>query len=168
VADFKTNRPTWAKPIHQLLVDTHVTIFFQAHDHMFARETVDGVVYQEVPNPADNSYFAYNCDAYAPASLTWQGPTGYGKYDPATAVRMPNTGFLDVSVSADAVKVDYVRTYRAVDLSTNPNKIFTGKEVNGETAFSYSVPAQPGDSQPKDFAYTCIGAAPPTTWVYNP
>ncbi len=168
VADFKTNRPTWAKPIHQLLVDTKVTVFFQAHDHMFAREVVDGVIYQEVPNPADNSYFAYNCDAYAPASIAWQGPAGYGKYDPSYNVLMPNTGFLDVTVSADSVHIDYVRTYRDIDLKTNPNEIFTGKEVNGETAFSYSIPAKPTDSQAKDFAYTCIGAAPPATWVYNP
>jgi len=81
---------------------------------------------------------------------------------------MPNTGFLDVTVSADSVRVDYIRTYRAIDLQTNPNKIFTGNEKNGEIAFSYSIPPQPTDDQAKDFAYTCIGAAPPGGWVYNP
>jgi hypothetical protein len=167
-SELQANRPGWTKPIHQLLVDTKVTIFFQAHDHLFARETVDGVVYQAVPNPGDNSYFAYNCDAYAPASVAWSGPAGYGKYDATESVRMPNTGFLDVSVSAEAVRVAYVRTYRAVDLQTNPNGIFSGKEVNGEAAFTYSVPAQPGDDQAKDFAYACLGKAPPTGWVYNP
>ena len=163
---FAQNRPGWEKPIHQLLVDTKVTIFFQGHDHMYSREVVDGVIYQEVPNPGDNSYFAYNCDAYAPASVTWQGPAGYGKYDPSFNVRLPNTGFLDVTVSPDAVKVDYVRTYRDIDLSTNPNKIFTGQEKNGEVAFSYSVPLQPGDGPP--IPYECIGAAPPPGWIYNP
>jgi hypothetical protein len=165
-ADFAKYRPTWAKPVHQLLADTKVTIFFQGHDHMFSREIVDGVVYQEVPNPADNSYFAYNCDAYAPASITWQGAAGYGVYDPASSVRMPNTGFLDVTVSADKVRVDYVRTYRAIDLQTDPNNIFSGTEANGEVAFTYSVPAQSTDSPIAP--YTCIGAAPPATWVYNP
>ncbi len=129
---FAKYRPGWAKPIHALLVDTKVSVFFQAHDHLFARETVDGVVYQEVPNPADNSYFAYNCDAYAPPALAWTGPAGYGTYDPADAVRLPNTGFLDVTVSEAGVHVEYVRTYRDVDLQTNPNKVFTGKEKNGE------------------------------------
>jgi hypothetical protein len=40
--------------------------------------------------------------------------------------------------------------------------------VNGEVAFSYSVPPQATDMQAKDHAYTCIGAAPPASWVYNP
>ncbi|MBS2015041.1 MAG: metallophosphoesterase family protein [Deltaproteobacteria bacterium] len=165
---FTANRPTWPKPIHQLFADTKVTIFFQGHDHMYARERVDGVVYQEVPNPADNSYFAYNCDAYAPPSISWQGPAGYGVYDPSYGVRLPNTGYLDVEVSADGVQVSYVRTYRAVDLSTNSNGIFTGKEVNGEVAFRYSIPPRATDHLAKDFPYTCIGAAPPPGWVYNP
>ncbi len=165
---FAANRPGWDKPIHQLFADTKVTIFFQGHDHMYARERVDGVVYQEVPNPGDHSYFAYNCDAYAPATIDWQGPAGYGVYEADYSVRMPNTGFLDVTVSADSVRVDYIRTYRAIDLQTNPNKIFTGNEKNGEIAFSYSIPPQPTDDQAKDFAYTCIGAAPPGGWVYNP
>lgn len=164
---FAANRPGWDKPIHQLLTDTKVTVFFQGHDHMFAREKVDGVVYQEVPNPGDNSYFAYNCDAYAPPSITWSGPAGYGAYDPAYSVRMPNTGFLDVTVTSDHVTVEYVRTYRDIDLRTNPNKVFKGTEKNGEVAFVYSVPPQPGDGRAADFAYTCIGAAPPSGWVYN-
>lgn len=163
---FAQNRPGWAKPIHQLFADTKVTIFFQGHDHMFAREKVDGVIYQEVPNPGDNSYFAYNCDAYAPSAIQWSGPAGYGVYDPAESVRLPNTGFLDVTVSGDGVHVDYIRTYRDVDLSTNPNKMFTGKEANGEVAFSYSIPPKPTDSPPSP--YTCLGAAPPNGWVYNP
>ena len=168
VAEFAARRPTWAKPIHQLLVDNHVTIFFQGHDHLFARETIDGVIYQEVPNPADNSYFPYNCDAYAPTAITWAGPAGYGHYDPSTAVRLPNSGFLDVTVGPDGVRVDYVRTYRAIDLSTNPNGAFRGTEQNGEVAFSYSVPAQPTDTRPGDVPFTCTGDAPPAGWVYNP
>ena len=168
--DFAKKRPTWAKSVHQLLVDTKVTVFFQAHDHMFARETVDGVVYQEVPNPSDNSYFAYNCDAYAPPTLAWTGPAGYGKYDAAESVRLPNTGYLDVTVSDTGVHLEYIRTYRDVDLQTNPNKVFTGKEKNGEVAFAYSIPPQPSDGQAKDFVYTCLGdgKAPPADWAYNP
>lgn len=165
---FSTYRPTWPKSIHQLFADTKVTIFFQGHDHMYAREKVDGVIYQEVPNPGDNSYFAYNCDAYAPASIGWQGAAGYGVYDPSYNVRLPNTGFLDVTVSADNVRVDYVRTYRAVDLQSNPNRAFKGTEQNGEVAFSYSVIPQPSDHKPQDVSFVCMGAAPPASWIYNP
>jgi hypothetical protein len=135
---------------------------------MYAREKVDGVIYQEVPNPGDNSYFAYNCDAYAPASISWQGPAGYGVYDPSYNVRLPNTGYIDVTVSADNVRVDYIRTYRPVDLQSNPNRAFKGTEQNGEVAFSYSVVPQATDSRPQDVTFTCMGAAPPATWVYNP
>ncbi|MFO0611102.1 MAG: metallophosphoesterase family protein [Polyangiaceae bacterium] len=165
---FAQHRPGWDNPIHQLFADTHVTIFFQGHDHLFAREKVDGVVYQEVPNPGDNSYFAYNCDAYAPPSIQWSGPPGYGVYDPSYAVRLPNTGYLDVTVGPDAVRVDYVRTYRDVDLMTNPNQSFSGREKNGEVAFSYSLPASPTDTRPGDVPFTCSEAAPPPGWVYNP
>jgi hypothetical protein len=165
---FAENRKGWAKPIHQLFADTKVTIFFQGHDHMYARERVDGVVYQEVPNPGDNSYFAYNCDAYGPPSIKWQGPAGYGKYEPDYSVRLPDTGFLDVTVSPDSVRVEYVRTYRAIDLQTNANGQFSGKEQNGEVAFRYTIPPHPSDSQPKDVTFTCQGAAPPKDWKFNP
>lgn len=164
---FAQNRPGWDKPIHQLFADTKVTIFFQGHDHLFARERVDGVVYQEVPNPGDNSYFPYNCDAYAPAAIDWQGPAGYGVYEPEYSVRLPNTGFLDVTVTPEQVKVEYVRTYRAVDLQTDPNGIFSGTEQNGEVAFRYTVPPSPTDTQPSDVRFVCTGDAPPPGWVYN-
>lgn len=168
LSEFITYRPTWPKPIHQLLVDTGVTVFFQGHDHLFSRETVDGVVYQAVPNPADNSYFAYNCTAYAPASIPWQGPAGYGVYSPDESVILPNTGFLHVTVSPESVRIDYIRTYREEDLAANANGSFTGAEVSGETAFSYSIPPQPGDDQAEDFVYTCRGDAPPEGWIYLP
>ena len=34
-------------PVHQLMVKNGVTIFFQGHDHLFARQERDGMVYQE-------------------------------------------------------------------------------------------------------------------------
>jgi hypothetical protein len=166
---FSTHRNpvVWDKPVHQLLADTHVTIFFQGHDHLFARERVDGVVYQEVPNPADNSYFAYNCDAYAPDSITWRGPAGYGRYEPRESVRLPNTGFLDVTVTAERVRVEYVRTYRPVDLAQDPNDVFPPTAKSGEVAFTYSIPPEASDTSPSA-SVPCLGAAPPTTWRYLP
>jgi hypothetical protein len=52
-------------PIHQLSVDNSVTVFFQGHDHLFARQELDGVVYQSLPNPAGDSYTAFHADAYS-------------------------------------------------------------------------------------------------------
>ena len=174
---FSANRPTWAKPVHQLLVDTKdptgATIFFQGHDHMYSREMVDGVVYQETPNPADNSYWAYNCSAYNPTSITAPisvGGKNYGSYNPNYSVKFPDTGFLHVTVSPQMVRVQYIRTYRSVDLIANANAALydslAGK-ANGEVAFSYSLPAQPGDDQASNFPYACKGDAPPTGFIYN-
>ena len=110
---FTKNRPTWPKPIHQLLADNGVTIFFQGHDHLFVRQQLDGVVYQELPEPADPTYTLWNADAYE------------------TGNKVNNTGYVRVSVSATGVKVEYVKTYLPKDE--------TGGRTNGEVAFSYTI-----------------------------
>ncbi len=48
---FKDNRYGWAMPIHQLLVENNVSIVFHGHDHFFAKQEMDGVVYQLIPQP---------------------------------------------------------------------------------------------------------------------
>ena len=113
VWEFDKKRPGWELPIHQLMVKNGVTIFFQGHDHLFAKQELDGVIYQEVPNPADNTYTAFNKDAYQ------SGDT------------MPNSGFLNVTVSPDQVKVDYIRSFLPSDENSN-NK-------NGAVGYSYTV-----------------------------
>ena len=131
---FKEMRPNWELPIHQLFVKTGVTIFFQGHDHLFARQEKDGVIYQEVPNPADPTYTAFNVDAYVPDRISLPG----GRYDPAYGVTLPNAGHLVVTVSPSQVTVAYIRA------------VLTGDEakagaINNAVAFSYTVPA-PGAS----------------------
>ena len=113
VWEFDKMRPGWELPIHQLMVKYGVTIFFQGHDHLFARQVLDGVTYQEVPNPADYSYTAFNRDAYRSGDI------------------LPNSGFLNVTVSSDQVKVDYVSSYLPKDETV-------GKK-NGQVAFSYTL-----------------------------
>lgn len=112
---FAQRRPTWAKPIHQLMADNKVTIFFQGHDHIFVRQQLDGVTYQSLGNPADPNYSLFNSDAYA------------------TGERFPNSGYARVTVAPTGVKVDYVRTYLPADES--PTK------KNGTVEFSYTVAA---------------------------
>ncbi len=111
--EFDKKRPGWELPIHQLMVKHGVTIFFQGHDHVFARQEKDGVVYQETPNPADSTYSAFNREAYRSGDV------------------LPNAGFLRVNVSPAAVKVDYIRGWLPKDE--------TAEHKNGETAFSYTV-----------------------------
>jgi hypothetical protein len=84
---------TWDKTIHQFMVDNHVTIFFQGHDHIFARQELDGVIYQTLPEPANPFYSWENEDAYTSGD------------------KFPNSGHVRVTVSPDSVTVDYVRSY---------------------------------------------------------
>ena len=97
--------------IHQLLVDNNVTIFFQGHDHIWVRQTLDGVTYQTLSEPADPNYSLFNDSAFK------------------TGNKVPNTGYTRVNVSDAGVRVDYVRTYLPKDE--------TGGRTNGETAYSY-------------------------------
>ena len=48
---FERQRPGWDRPIHEILVDTGVTVVFHGHDHVYAKEDLDGIVYQLVPQP---------------------------------------------------------------------------------------------------------------------
>ena len=44
---FRQNRPGWEMPIHELFVKHGVNIVFHGHDHLFVREELDGIIYQE-------------------------------------------------------------------------------------------------------------------------
>jgi hypothetical protein len=113
---FAEKRPGWALPIHQLFVKTGVTIFFQGHDHLFSHQSKDGVVYQETPNPADDTYTAFNKDAYR------VGDT------------LPNSGHLRVVVSPETATVEYVRSY----LPRDQDRV----RQDGTIAYRYSLPAR--------------------------
>ncbi|MCX6368342.1 MAG: metallophosphoesterase [Armatimonadetes bacterium] len=49
---FKEKRPGWDAPIHQLLLKNKVSAVFHGHDHLFAHQEVDGIIYQCVPQPS--------------------------------------------------------------------------------------------------------------------
>ncbi len=117
--EFDIERPNWEKPIHQLMADTKVTVFFHAHDHVWVKQELDGVVYQEVSSPADSDYELTN---WAVA------------YKDESSVILPNTGYTRVSVSPEQVQVDYVRTYLPEDESQ--------EQISGEVAYSYVIEAR--------------------------
>lgn len=112
---FAQHRPGWAMPIHQLFVKSGVSVFFQGHDHLFARQEKGGVIYQSVPNPADPTYTAFNRDAYRSGEV------------------LPNSGFLRVEVGPVGAKVSYVRSFLPKDVSST--------QVN-DVAFQYTVKAR--------------------------
>ena len=112
---FAQKRPGWALPIHQLMAKYGVTIFFQGHDHIFAHQALDGIVYQSCPNPADQTYRAFNSVAYRSGEV------------------LPNSGHLKVTVSPKQVDVDYIRSWMPADLASG--------HTNGEVASHYTIPA---------------------------
>ena len=62
--EFAARRPGWEAPIHALLVKHGVTAVFHGHDHLFAQQVVDGIVYQELPQPAHPRPNARNAAEY--------------------------------------------------------------------------------------------------------
>lgn len=112
---FAEQRPVWSRPIHDLMVRHGVTIFFQGHDHLYARQELDGVIYQTCPLPADDRYQIFNREAYRSGEV------------------LPNSGHLRVAVAPDKVVVEYVRAVLPADE--------TAVRVNRSIAAHYEVAA---------------------------
>ena len=111
VTSFKEQRPNWELPIHDLMVKHKVSIFFQGHDHIFVTQERDGLIYQAMPNPADDTFSMFNADAYK------------------SGTQAPNSGHVRVSVSSVEAKIEYFLAARDVDTSRK----------NMSLAHSYSV-----------------------------
>ncbi len=90
---FAQNRPGWAMPIHQLLLAHHVSAVFHGHDHFYGYQQLDGIVYQECPQPGTANFSTASA--------------GDGQYVQGTI--LPNSGHLRVTVSPANTKVEYVR-----------------------------------------------------------
>jgi hypothetical protein len=114
---FDNHRPGWGKPIQQLLVDNNVTIFFHGHDHFFAKQDLNGVIYQECPQPG-----AMNDKNHA------------NEYGYKTGTFLDGSGNICVTVTEENVKVEYIRTYL-------PGREPAGHK-NGEVAYSYIINAK--------------------------
>lgn len=114
---FRKNRPGWDMPVHQLLVKHGVNVVFHGHDHLFAREELDGVVYQEVPQPGHPSGGTRSAVEY-----------GYG------GIILGSSGHLRVTVEGAAATIDYVR-------SIVPG-VTRDDLKNGAVEHSYTVPAR--------------------------
>lgn len=89
---------------------------------------LDGIVYQEVPMPSDSTYeigMLANADAYYSDTLD-------------------GSGHLRVTVSAECMKVDYVRAYLPADT-------LSGNHKNREVAFTYTIGTCTSQSTRNDF-----------------
>ena len=90
---FAEKRPGWGLPIHALLVQHGVSAVFHGHDHFYGYQQLDGVIYQECPQPGTGNFST--------------GSARDGGYVAGTI--LPNSGHLRVTVSAAETKVEYVR-----------------------------------------------------------
>ena len=122
---FDTERPGWYLPIHQTMVENDVTIFFHGHDHVFVKQDLDGIVYQEVATPND---------------LYGQGFYSNGHYDHGDKVN--NSGHMRITVSPCEVTAEYIRAY------------LPGDGENGQLAYAYTIPAVSGPCAAKETSGT--------------
>ena len=90
-----TERAGWGDdPIHQILVNNSVTAVFHAHDHQYAYEIRDGIVYQAVP------------------AAGFSG-SGFGEYvtgEGYTIQALDNSGHLRIEVDPEEACVEYIMT----------------------------------------------------------
>lgn len=100
---FAEHRPGWPRPVHRLLAERGVSAVFHGHDHLYVRNTLDGVTYQCVPQPGNPPPGRKTAEAGAAAART------AAEYGYAGGTILPGPGFLRVGVSADRVRVEYVR-----------------------------------------------------------
>lgn len=109
LSEFSCRRPDFAHgPIHDLLVAGGVSVVVKGHDHFYARQELDGIVYLTVPQPQERLYQSGAMEA--------------GEY--TEGVLLPNAGHVRFRVSPTQLRLDYVRAY------------LPGEGVNGEVADS--------------------------------
>ena len=92
--DFNSQRPGWSAPIEQGLIENNVTAVFHGHDHQYAYEIRDGIVYQSMP------------------AAGFSGP-GFGIYSKVICYKksLPNSpGHLRVTVTPAITTVDYINS----------------------------------------------------------
>ena len=123
---FDKYRIGWEKPVHQLMVENNVQVFFHGHDHFYGKQEKDGIIYQEVPQPSARNYNNNNL---------------HTQYGYVNGTFLTGRGYLCATVSGDSVKVDFIRTFL-------PNEE-NGTRKNGELADSYTLYASPSGMKPK-------------------
>jgi hypothetical protein len=95
--EFAAKRPGWPMPLGDLFLKYGVDAVFHGHDHFYAREEKDGMIYQLVPQPSSASSRQLNASQLA-------------EYGYASGTFLPAPGYLRVSVSPERARIEYVRS----------------------------------------------------------
>jgi hypothetical protein len=115
---FDAMRPGWGVPIHQLLIDNHVDIMFHGHDHFYAKQDTDGIVYQMAPQPAQSRWDSI--------------PGQAANYGYTHGVLLGVRGYLRVKLDDTSATVAYVRTYLPAEETTSVRQ-------NRDISHSYTI-----------------------------
>lgn len=113
---FDQFRPGWELPIHQLLRKHGVSAVFHGHDHLFAKQEYDGIIYQEVPQPS-----------HARVGNTRTA----AEYGYLSGEIQSSSGHVRVRIQSDVAQVDYVRAYLAKDENSSRS--------NAQVSYSYQI-----------------------------
>lgn len=117
---FAANRPNMSMPIHKLLVANGVSAVFHGHDHIYARQTLDGILYMEVPQPSAKNFS--------------NGATLAAEYHYAAGTILSSSGHVRATVAPSAVKIEYVRSW----LSQNE----TAQRKNAQVDDTFTITAK--------------------------
>jgi len=115
---FKERRPGWDTPIHPLLVQNKVSVVFHGHDHFYAKQDLDGIVYQLVPQPGHTK-------------LQERAPRSASEYGYRDGLFLANSGHMCVSVTPTQATIDYIRSVLPGERTSGPQ--------NGEVVHSYTI-----------------------------
>jgi len=101
---FASRRPGWEMPIHALLVKHQVKAVFHGHDHLYAKQELDGVVYQAVPQPSAKNFSS--------------GASLAKDYHYTSGDIQSSSGHLRVKVSPSSISSEYVRSWLSTQETT--------------------------------------------------
>jgi len=105
---FKSHRPDWEMPIHQMLIKNNVAAVFHGHDHIFAKQDLDGIVYQCLSQPGAKE----------------RGNTRNGEeYGYINGEIRNAPGYMRVKVASDKVAFEFVET-NIRDIAQNKSILF--------------------------------------------
>ena len=119
---FAAQRPGWPMPIHRLLVQHGVSAVFHGHDHLYVANTLDGVVYQCVPQPGNAR----------------GGTRSAGEYGYAAGTILGSPGHLRVAVAPQQATVAFVRSVVGGDGQGRRER-----EANGSVVHEYQLTPRP-------------------------
>lgn len=131
---FSEKRPGWEMPIHHLLVKHNVTAFFHGHDHLYAKQDLDGIVYQEVPQPSHG-----------------RTRNPFGQYAYTHGDILPGSGYMRIQVSPGGVKAEFIRTDEGAAVVAHSYSIAPRVKNASESPTSVlgsKVAPAPADDQP--------------------